>query len=766
MGIAQRIAARLPRELWLRPLAEIWETEHRLMHALGRVRAPQAVQWMVTRSCDLHCKHCYAQAGHKARGELSSEEAKRLVIDATADMGCPLLVLAGGELWLRRDIEELIEHAVARGLEWAMHTHGGHVAKHRELLRRHPPALAAISLDGDRELHDGFRGKIGSHAAALSAVEVLVEAGCREVVLGTTVTRQNADHIADMFEMVVRSGAHSWGLHLVAPEGRAEQELVPRPEQLRRIAAFARSRRARFPVELCNEWGSAGADDAYYRDRPFLCGAGRISLVIDPTGEVMPCTTTDVRESEGNVRSAPLRSIWRDGFARFRQGGDPTCSDTSECWLQTRNGVRIAEAAFGSVARPRAKLVDFVPTKLIALSHRTLAARSSDSATSTLAHRAITATAVGLAVLGACTLPQEARQPSNAGTSGSNAEPTATEPVPSASASTTATATATATEWPTSLDVAGQHAYVAWSSMDGAWKSTGLPELLAWEHGGPAPNLESLRAVGDIDPPSLTAFQRELERHVGRGFGQGNLSDLFELLTAAERVGLFDPAFAAHVWRAAEQIPATSDAQPRAKLYDRLARHHHVVLALVASISTIGPTQQRPWLKKSAPPPGWRETTLPETFEQTARGILASGSTGPWDSVGISVRFESEGAAPTLHRNGGVSSAPLRQAFRWGRLDVISFSAATKVQLPSGITIDVPAGAALTHASLASLMTTSTRAQLDALIDRSLAGDQPASAEIEVLLPIACSSVRARLSADPDAPRAPALRLMLVGYEE
>jgi hypothetical protein len=271
-----------------------------------------------------------------------------------------------------------------------------------------PPSLAAISLDGDRELHDGFRGKAGSHEAALAAVGVLVGSGCREVVLGTTVTRENADHIADTFPSVVRSGAHSWGLHLVAPEGRAELELVPTPAQLRRLAAFARSRRARFPVELCNEWGSAGADDAYYRDRPFLCGAGRISMVVGPTGEVMPCTTTDARESEGNVRVTPLRRIWQSGLTRFRRSDDPTCSDGAECWLQSRNGVRVAEDAFGPVARSRPKLIDLMPARLVALSHRTLTSRSTEAPfASPTTRRLITAAVVGLTFLGACTRPQD-----------------------------------------------------------------------------------------------------------------------------------------------------------------------------------------------------------------------------------------------------------------------------------------------------------------------------------------------------------------------
>jgi MoaA/NifB/PqqE/SkfB family radical SAM enzyme len=761
MGIAQRISARLPRELRIRPTTEIWETEHRLLHALGRARPPEAVQWMVTRSCDLHCAHCYAKAGHKAKGELTTDEAKRLVIDATADMGCPLLVLAGGELWLRRDIETLIEHAVARGLEWAMHTHGGHVPKHRELLRRHPPALAAISLDGDREFHDRFRGKAGSHDAALAAVEVLREVGCREVVLGTTVTRHNADHLVDLFPTVVRSGAHSWGLHLVAPEGRADLELVPRPEQLRRLAAFARSRRALFPVELCNEWGSAGTDDVHYRDRPFLCGAGRISLVIDPTGEVMPCTTTDPSESEGNVRNTPLRTIWRDGFTRFRRGDDPTCSDGSECWLQSRHGVRIAEAAFGPVARPRPKLVDFVPSRLVSLGHRTLAPRQTDDGfASPMTRKMITAAAVGLAFLGACTLPREPDEPTPHEPSGRVDEP--------ADAKTDAALQSppkidVVHEWPASLDASGLQFHAIWADMAGPWKTVLLPGLLAWERSGSAVDVQLSAGVSEFD--------REWSRYLARGFGKSTLIDLLALLDAAERASLFDAAFAAHLWRAAERVPAPAPAdtlalEHRATLYGRLAHHHHVARALVATAGTLGPITQRAWLKKSAPPPGWRSTHVPDGFESAAKTQFETDTGGPWDTVGISVRFTSEGPSPIQYREGIATELSSKQTHRWARLDVISFPSATRVQIGHTITIEIPAQSLLTHASLAAAMSEAVATRLDALITRALDGDDAAVTELEALLPIAQARLRTHLDAKPDAKGAPVLRTILVAYEE
>jgi len=328
--------------LYARAAPEVWETETRLLSVLRLVRRPVAVQWIVTAACDLHCPHCYSSAGKRVSNELSTAEAKRLLVDELVALGKPTLVLAGGELLLRRDIPELIAYACEQGLEWAMHTHGGHVPKFRALLARHPPALAAISLDGERAQHDLFRGK---------GWQLRRGARCDPRAQGNRLRRVRRRHHGDAPErrpgrrpvpIVAKSGADSWGLHLFAPEGRGAEHLAlfPTPEQLRRVAAFARRKRAEFHVELCNEWGSAGEDDRHYRDQPLLCGAGRISCVIGASGEVLPCTTTDLGESEGNLRDRPLRDIWARGFQRFRQRGHGVCSDGKECWLQSRGGER------------------------------------------------------------------------------------------------------------------------------------------------------------------------------------------------------------------------------------------------------------------------------------------------------------------------------------------------------------------------------------------------------------------------------------------
>jgi radical SAM protein with 4Fe4S-binding SPASM domain len=340
MGILQRFFGRESKA--------IWRLEARIADRLGWAPPPQAVQWISTRACDLSCPHCYSHAGARERGELTIEEAKRLVVDALVDLGRPTLVIAGGETTLRKDFGAIVAYAHARGVPWAIHTHGGHVERLLDVFAAHPPVMAAVSVDGPRAYHDAFRGRAGSFDRAIAAIASLKRVGVREVVCGTTINRENADLLADLAPAVLASEADSWGFHLMTPEGRASgrPELLATPHQLRRAAAFGRRLRAVFHVELDNEWGSAGADEPFYRDEPFLCGAGRFSCVISATGEVMPCTTTDRAASAGNVRDRPLAAIWADGFRAFRKkkDGSPE-ADCDDCWLNTRHGVS-ARSAF------------------------------------------------------------------------------------------------------------------------------------------------------------------------------------------------------------------------------------------------------------------------------------------------------------------------------------------------------------------------------------------------------------------------------------
>ena len=103
MGILHR--------LFGRRAADVWRAEARLLHRLGYVHPPEAVQWISTSACDLSCPHCYSHAGKKSPGELTTEEARRLIVDELVRLNRPVLVIAGGETLLRKDFAEVIERS-------------------------------------------------------------------------------------------------------------------------------------------------------------------------------------------------------------------------------------------------------------------------------------------------------------------------------------------------------------------------------------------------------------------------------------------------------------------------------------------------------------------------------------------------------------------------------------------------------------------------------------------------------------------------------
>src|SRR3954454_6080858 len=62
----------------------------------------------VTYRCNERCIHCYLD--HDDHGEMTTAEIKG-VLEQLADAGVFFLTFSGGEVFLRRDFFELVEHA-------------------------------------------------------------------------------------------------------------------------------------------------------------------------------------------------------------------------------------------------------------------------------------------------------------------------------------------------------------------------------------------------------------------------------------------------------------------------------------------------------------------------------------------------------------------------------------------------------------------------------------------------------------------------------
>lgn len=205
------------------------------------------VFWETTQACDLVCKHCRADA-RPARdaGELSLDEGRRL-LDEIRAMGCPLVVLTGGDPAKRPDLVELVRHGSAIGLRVAL-TPSATPLVTRDLLARLADAgLArlAVSLDGATAAsHDGFRGVVGSHARTLEILRDARDIGLT-LQVNTTVTDENVGELETIAEQLRAYAISLWGVFFLVPTGRGEALRVLEPAAteavLERLVAIAQT---------------------------------------------------------------------------------------------------------------------------------------------------------------------------------------------------------------------------------------------------------------------------------------------------------------------------------------------------------------------------------------------------------------------------------------------------------------------------------------------------------------------------------------------
>src|ERR1700691_6253354 len=88
--------------------------------ALEKV-VPLSVQLDLTYRCNERCIHCYLD--HDDHGEMTTAEIKDL-LDQMAAAGVFYLTISGGEILMRRDFFEILEHARARTFCIKLKTNG------------------------------------------------------------------------------------------------------------------------------------------------------------------------------------------------------------------------------------------------------------------------------------------------------------------------------------------------------------------------------------------------------------------------------------------------------------------------------------------------------------------------------------------------------------------------------------------------------------------------------------------------------------------
>lgn len=188
--------------------------------------SPMLVFYELTRACDLACLHCRACSQKlSVPNELCTSQSKRL-IDQLGDFpDPPMLILTGGDPLKRDDIYELIQYAVAAGIDVSI-TPSPTPLVNRDSIRRLRDAgisRMAISVDGaDAATHDANRGVEGSFDHSMKVLQIARDLGV-QTQINTTLSPTNADQIERMGDRFGQLDITLWAVFFLIPVGRATE---------------------------------------------------------------------------------------------------------------------------------------------------------------------------------------------------------------------------------------------------------------------------------------------------------------------------------------------------------------------------------------------------------------------------------------------------------------------------------------------------------------------------------------------------------------
>lgn len=265
-----------------------------------RQHIPLNAMLELTGRCHLDCRHCYLDIKHPPKGELTTGEVIAL-FDELASAGTMFLTLTGGEVFLRKDIFELLEAAKARRFAIRLFTSGTLLDRDRVArIAEIGPLAVEISIYGlHSDVHDHITRRRGSLRKSLRAAVLLRRAGV-PVLLKTPILDGTDDAHFDLIDAARRIGAgYAIDPSLISRRDGGTEPLALRPGigDLERM--YRDQRIAKTPTSL--------PPPAAPTDAP--CAIARRVVRIGPTGDVFACSTFPI--PAGNIRERPFVDIWR-----------------------------------------------------------------------------------------------------------------------------------------------------------------------------------------------------------------------------------------------------------------------------------------------------------------------------------------------------------------------------------------------------------------------------------------------------------------------
>jgi hopanoid biosynthesis associated radical SAM protein HpnH len=173
-------------------------------HLQGRKRYPLVLMLEPLFRCNLACAGC-GKIDYPAK-ILNQRLSVEQCLEAVDECGAPVVVLAGGEPLLHKEIHEVVEGIVARKKFAIVCTNALLLEKKMHLFKPGPYFTWSVHLDGGKEEHDRSVCQTGVYERAVAAIAAAKQAGFRTIINATLFNNAEPDKVAAFFDDVMAKG--------------------------------------------------------------------------------------------------------------------------------------------------------------------------------------------------------------------------------------------------------------------------------------------------------------------------------------------------------------------------------------------------------------------------------------------------------------------------------------------------------------------------------------------------------------------------------
>ncbi|MFK5889552.1 MAG: radical SAM protein [Flavobacteriaceae bacterium] len=300
---------------------------------MKKVKMPSDISIITTYRCNMACKMCniWKNPTDKKR-EITPKDLENLP-------HFKFVNITGGEPFMRKDLEDIIEVMYKKSDRIVISTAGWHTEKILKLAKRFPKIGVRVSLEGLQEINNDLRGRDTGFQRGLKTLKGLKEMGIKDIGFGMTVSNKNSHDLLNLYdlskklnmEFATATFHNSFYFHkddnFVTEKDIVIQNFEKLIDQLLKDNNPKSWYRAFFNLGLIN----------YIKGekRMLPCEAGNVNFFIEPYGDVYPCNGLEDRywkESMGNIRDfETFEELWYSKQADKVRGLVKTCP--KNCWM-------------------------------------------------------------------------------------------------------------------------------------------------------------------------------------------------------------------------------------------------------------------------------------------------------------------------------------------------------------------------------------------------------------------------------------------------